>query len=207
MNNTGAHDTFRTVGADVSAEITVKGSRFIAHALPAGNQAEAAASLESLKAAYHGATHYCYGCITGCAPDRTERFSDGGEPAGTAGRQVLEALRRHDLTNVMCVVIRYFGGPKLGIGGLSRAYADAAHAALEKSDIVIRILTDTVKIGFPYDLTGAVEHHIERYGAAVGKREFAETPVITCAVRKSRVRDFLREFRNITGDKGSITPL
>ena len=118
-----------TVADYASAEFTEKKSRFIGHIAPAGDEKEAQQFLERIRAEHKAANHNCYAWVCG-ENDSQQRSSDMGEPSGTAGRPILEAIKRADLHNTAVVVTRYFGGILLGAGGLTRAYSRAARDAL-----------------------------------------------------------------------------
>jgi len=167
-------DSYLTLAEEVKAEITVRGSRFIAFISPVETEPDAVRYLKSLKATYHDATHCCYAFIVRSETGYTYRSSDAGEPAGTAGKPILATLQGHKLSNVICVVIRYFGGTKLGIGGLARAYAESVNTALHCGEIVPRFVTGTISCEFPYEMTGVVERLIAEFNATIIQREFGE---------------------------------
>ncbi|MFC1556364.1 YigZ family protein [candidate division KSB1 bacterium] len=205
MEDGGQRDTYRTVRAEESAEITVKKSRFTAFIRHIETVPEVEEYLASLRKRYHDATHHCYAYCIGRGDDQRERFHDDGEPSGTAGRPILTVLKSMELTDIICVVIRHYGGTKLGVGGLARAYTDAVQAAVGAATVVTQTAKKELGLEFPYELTGAVERHVAECADAVLHREFGESPRITCAVRESRIEDFKRQFRDITRDKGRIT--
>ncbi|HSG40117.1 MAG TPA: YigZ family protein [Thermoanaerobaculia bacterium] len=160
-------------GGEARAEIREKGSRFLAVAGPAADEAAARDLLAGLERELPGATHYCWAWRLG-EPAR-ERSADAGEPAGTAGMPILQVLRGAGLSDVMAVVVRWFGGTKLGKGGLARAYAAAAREALQALPVVSRVPTAKLALEVPYDKVGAVKRLIrppeveletEEYGAA-----------------------------------------
>ena len=197
-------DRYFTVARGVSAEISVKQSRFIAYLSPAAAEPDAESFLDTLRRRYHDATHHCYAYVAGLPEERIERFNDDGEPSGTAGRPILNVLLGKNIGNAVCVVVRYFGGTKLGVGGLSRAYGDAASAAVGKATVVTRYVTEPVTLTFPYDLTGAVEHLLTEFSVTGVERTFGEAAGLTCAVRRSDVQAFREKFRDITRDRGTI---
>jgi len=133
-----------------------------------------------------------------------ERFSDAGEPSGTAGRPILNALRSGGLPNAACVVVRYFGCTKLGVGGLGRAYGDVAKAAVDGARIVTRTITKDIIIDFPYEDTGGVERLCTDFNAEVLQRDYGVSQRITCAVPRSRRDDFLARFKDVTRDRGKL---
>jgi len=136
-----------TLAAAVSAEIDIRKSRFIALAIPVANRSAAMLELDTLRARHPGATHVCWALLAG----GESGMSDDGEPSGTAGRPILEVLRHHDLDGVLAAVVRYYGGVKLGAGGLVRAYTDAIATALQDAPRVERIALASlmVEIGYP----------------------------------------------------------
>ena len=147
---------FKTIMAEVSGEIVIKGSRFIAHATPVSVQSAAAEFIASISQRFHDATHNCFAWKIGLSDAAVFRFSDAGEPSGAAGRPILQAAETRDLTNLAVVVTRYFGGTKLGTGGLIRAYSAATLAALEQAEIIISYPEITVTLKFAYAFTNAV---------------------------------------------------
>ena len=131
----------------------IKGSRFIATAAPVASMDEALACVEAVRAEMADARHHCWACRLA---DGSHRSSDDGEPGGSAGRPILAMIDGHDLVDVVVVVTRYFGGVKLGVGGLIRAYGGAAGQALDRAPVVERELTETLIVVHAYDDTQAV---------------------------------------------------
>lgn len=148
--------SYRTVRAAATAEIDkVKGSRFLGAVWPAGDPAAAQERLAARRAEHRDATHHCWAWRFGRDPE-ARRWSDDGEPSGTAGKPILQAIDGRELTDVLLVVTRYYGGTKLGTGGLLRAYADAAAAVLAAAEIVTLAITRRLAVRFDYELTGPV---------------------------------------------------
>ncbi|WP_354683102.1 YigZ family protein [Cupriavidus necator] len=135
-----------TLATPVHAEIEIRKSRFLALALPVADRDAAMAALQALRAQHPTATHVCWALLAGGASG----MSDDGEPSGTAGRPILEVLRHHDLDGVLAAVVRYYGGVKLGAGGLVRAYTDAIAAALKSAERVERIAYATLTVAVDY---------------------------------------------------------
>ncbi|SOY68110.1 conserved hypothetical protein [Cupriavidus taiwanensis] len=135
-----------TLASPVHAEIEIRKSRFLALALPVADREAAMAALQALRAEHPTATHVCWALLAGGASG----MSDDGEPSGTAGRPILEVLRHHDLDGVLAAVVRYYGGVKLGAGGLVRAYTDAIAAALKCAERVERIAYGTLAVAVDY---------------------------------------------------------
>ncbi|MEW6764484.1 MAG: YigZ family protein [Pseudomonadota bacterium] len=143
--------TYDTPAAEAAAEIEIKKSRFIAHARRVGDRQAAMAWLAELKAAYPDARHHCWAYLLG-DPTRASSaaMGDDGEPSGTAGKPILNVLQHKGVGDVMIIVVRYFGGIKLGAGGLTRAYGQAAQAVMEVLPVAKREtrITLTVRCGF-----------------------------------------------------------
>jgi len=164
----------RVPAAAAEGEVREKGSRFLAVVQPAVDEAEGKARIAALTRLYHDATHHCWAWRVGW-PAR-ERSADAGEPAGTAGMPILQVLRGAGLTEVCAVVVRWFGGTKLGKGGLARAYAEATREAVAVLPILDRIPVVHLAVAVPYDRLGAakrlvrppqVELAAEEYGTEV----------------------------------------
>jgi uncharacterized YigZ family protein len=157
-------DSYRIVAEPVTHEIPkIKGSRFIASVAPVRSDAEARAHQDAARKLEHTARHHCWAWRVGPAGEET-RSSDAGEPSGSAGKPILAAIAGADLTNVSVVVSRYFGGTKLGVGGLVRAYGGAAAAALELVPVTVVVPTVEVRATVPYDQLGILEAFVAREG-------------------------------------------
>lgn len=148
--------TFRTLGRAAEVEIDkIKGSRFLGAAWPAASAEAAQELLAGRRAVHRDATHHCWAWRFGLDLEM-RRWSDDGEPAGTAGKPILQQIDGRGLTDVLVVVTRYYGGTKLGTGGLLRAYSEAAAAVLDGAEIVEARVTQPLAVRFDYELTGAV---------------------------------------------------
>jgi uncharacterized YigZ family protein len=139
-----------TIRHECRHEITIKRSRFIAYLIPIQFRDDAMTALESLRKEYWDAVHHCYAYRIG-EHGLEYRMSDDGEPNGTAGKPILFALQQHRLTNVICVVVRYFGGVKLGVGPLARAYADAAKEVIGLATLSPIVPTEQYAVFCSYD--------------------------------------------------------
>lgn len=194
-------DAYRTVSGAGEAEIEVKGSRFIAHAFPVSSVQRAEEEIEAVRRRYHDATHNCFAYRIGTGPDLVYRFDDAGEPGGTAGRPILQAIEGKGLTDVVVVVTRYFGGTKLGAGGLVRAYSSAASAALDAAKPVIRYIESAVRVIFPYGFYNPVQQTLNQLEGRVVHSAFGEKVSLVIAVRSSRVEQLLSALRDATSGK------
>ncbi len=137
----------KSIQKEITSEIIINKSRFITILTNINDIDKVKEKLEEIKKKYKDATHYCYAYII----NNHERCSDNGEPSGTAGMPILNVLKQNDLTNILCVVIRYFGGIKLGAGGLIRAYSTSASVALNKATITNIVNGYNITIEFSYN--------------------------------------------------------
>lgn len=198
------HYSVLTDGPEV--ELRVKGSRFVGQALAATSEDEALAKLETIRKRTHDATHHCSAWILG-VPGRTiERADDDGEPSGTAGQPILHPLRGSGRYDGMVVVTRWFGGTKLGAGGLVRAYgecaADAIAAAGARRVWILRHLVVEVA----YEDMGSIEAVLARAGARVHgvERHFDERPRFGVACLASAADALIAEITEATGARAQI---
>jgi uncharacterized YigZ family protein len=146
--------------AEAEAEVKVKRSRFIARLFPCREGEEARRLLARAEAAHRDATHHCWAYLLGPEPE-VLYASDGGEPAGTAGKPILATLRRSEMVNLMVVVTRYFGGVKLGVRGLIEAYGQAASEAVLRTERLPRVRSRRLTIRMPYPSIGDVARLLE----------------------------------------------
>jgi uncharacterized YigZ family protein len=200
---TPVSDVFKTIASPARAEIRVQGSRFIAQAFPAGSAPEAQELLEGVRRAMHDATHHCYAYCLGREADE-KRFSDAGEPSGTAGRPILGVLEREGLTNILLVVTRYFGGTKLGTGGLVRAYAQAASTVLAAGTRVERTVLVRLSVSVPHHLIGELMHQVALFGATVAGDAFDHEAHYEVELRASRQEEFTRALREKTAGTARV---
>lgn len=153
----------RTLTSPVGSELEVRRSRFLGYVLPVDDREAALAELARLRSAHPGAAHVCWALLAG----GQSGMSDDGEPSGTAGRPILEVLRHHELDGVLAAVVRYFGGVKLGAGGLVRAYTEATATALANAETVERVPETTLELRADY----ADAERVRRWADAAGYAE------------------------------------
>lgn len=179
-------DAYRTLAGPATASVKVQGSKFLAFAHPVTTADEALELWKGLQKEYHDATHHCFAYRL-----RSEeggfRYNDDGEPAGTAGRPILGAIDHAGLSDIAIIVVRYFGGTKLGVGGLSRAYGDAASAAILSGTTVERFVMASLEVTFPHGLTSPVMHAIDGAGGQIVGSSYDETAHLKIRVRASQV--------------------
>lgn len=164
-------DTYRTITAPCEGLYKEKGSRFIAFAYPVHSEEQVKVLVAGLKEKYYDARHHCYAWRLG-ADKKNFRANDDGEPSSTAGRPILGQILSNDLTNVLIVVIRYFGGIKLGVSGLINAYREAALDALCHAEIIEKTVDEQLAIRFSYLVLNDVMRIVKEEGPEVLERDF-----------------------------------
>ena len=197
------HDSYRTIAAPEDTEIKILGSRFLSYAVPVQTGDAFLDFLESLKKEHYNATHHCFAWRIGFDGEDF-RYSDDGEPSGTAGKRILGSIDREELTDTGIVVVRYFGGTKLGVGGLARAYSDAADAVLAQCRIETRHITEDLSATFPYDMTSQVHHVIEMHDVEVLDRHYLEDTKYDVRVRLSKKMRFIEDLETYTNRQVEI---
>ncbi|WP_022834925.1 IMPACT family protein [Salisaeta longa] len=196
-------DTYRTLAGDGWAELKREGSRFIAEAMPVESREEAQACVERIRSREHKATHHCSAYRVG-PEGQTFHYDDDGEPSGTAGQPILRHIDGRAITNVVVVVTRYYGGTKLGTGGLVRAYGDAAAAALDDAGTQTIVRRTQVIVAFAYDDTSAVRRVIDRFDTAAVDAEYTATVRLTLGIRPSAVAAFTNQMQEATAGRATI---
>ncbi|GIT80558.1 hypothetical protein LLS1_22270 [Leifsonia sp. LS1] len=189
-----------TLASPAHAEVEVRRSRFVALAVPVAGRDEAAERVAALRAEHPGATHVCWALLAG----GHSGMSDDGEPSGTASRPILEVLRHHDLEGVLGVVVRYFGGVKLGAGGLVRAYTDAIATALQGAEIVERVPGTTIIVTVDYADAERVRRWADGEGFAVPDTAYEEAVRLTIMLPARRAQEATATIRDLTGGRARV---
>lgn len=196
-------DLYRTIRSRTGTEIKIKGSRFIAEAMPVSTEVDAVSEIEQIKKREFSATHHCTAFRV--EPDGSIfRYNDDGEPGGTAGLPILRQIDARGLTNTLVVVTRYFGGTKLGTGGLIRAYGDAASEALDAARIDEHVIRVPVVVSFEYGDTSPAMHTVGLFDAEIEDMQYSEKTTLRLAVRRSEVGAFSEAFVNALSGRGNV---
>jgi uncharacterized YigZ family protein len=177
------------------AEFEEKRSRFLGHVWPVENEAEARARIEEMNKHYHDARHNCW-CFL--LREGVIRYSDDGEPQGTAGQPMLEVFRREGVTNVCCVVTRYFGGILLGAGGLLRAYTRSAKDALDAAGISVVRRWVAVAVVCPYPLFERVKLEVQACSGVLGETDFSAEVTLRALLQEEQVVAFSERITELT---------
>jgi uncharacterized YigZ family protein len=162
-----------SVAKTIDHEIVINKSRFIGIPYTVSSEDEIPLYIEDARERYPGASHYCYGAVVGI-DGLIQRFSDDGEPGGTAGMPILQVLLQKELKNILVVVVRYFGGIKLGAGGLVRAYTRAAAEAVNEAGIVKMTYSSRGILFIDYSLLGSVEYFLRQKGIPIQSMDYGE---------------------------------
>lgn len=193
-------DTYKTLKGLSEGLYREKGSKFIAIAIPVDSEEEVKEKLAALRKEYHDARHHCYAYILGY--DKSAyRLNDDGEPSGTGGRPIYGQLLSKDLTNTLVVVIRYFGGVKLGVSGLINAYKTAAKEALESAIIIEKQIEETYRIFFDYTTMNNVMKILKGDEISILFQNYDDQNIVDFKVRKrdaNRVLDALKKIEGLT---------
>lgn len=197
-------DHVRTLVRPHRVEIEkVKGSRFLADAAPASDEAGALAVVDRVRAELPDATHHCWAYRL---EGGRERADDDGEPRDSAGAPILRHLQGADLADVVVVVTRWFGGTKLGRGGLVRAYGAAAAAVLDAAPIEARPVVTAFALRHPYDLSGAVDAVLAAHGVTVVASDYGHDVVLRVTVPRSAAAAFVDDLAEATAGRVVATP-
>lgn len=193
---------FQTLASEAESKLTVKGSKFLGFARPVGSTEDIERILLELKKRYYDASHHCYAWQLGTGGETRFRCSDDGEPSGTAGKPIHAAITRRDLTDVLVVSVRYFGGTKLGTGGLARAYGQSASDTLDAAKILCCEKGDTIRFVCSYELHPLILRAINAYHVISLDQDFGEQVTVDTEVDERHTRSLLEEVKNATS--GSV---
>lgn len=196
----------KTISREAESAIEIKRSRFIGRSFKCTTPEEALAAVKRVRETWRDATHHCWAYRIGTTGEQA-RYDNSGEPQGTAGPPILDVLKHNDLTNTLVVVTRYYGGTKLGAGGLVRAYGEAAKKAVEASGITRLQLVREISAPVPYALLATLEAYLAREGFEVASKEFGELVVLLLRVPVDREPDFRAFYTGLVSGKLTYTIL
>jgi uncharacterized YigZ family protein len=197
-------DRYYTIRAPSQAETRVKGSRFLAESKPVISVKDVQVALERIRKREYAATHHCYAYRVGLFDRMTFKYSDDGEPSGTAGCPIYDVICGCNLTNVLIVVTRYFGGTKLGTGGLARAYSEAAKLVVKKSGTKENFITESIKVEVEFPFYNQLVKILPEYSAKQTKADYSDRVALELEVRQSRADALIAEITQLSGGKARI---
>lgn len=199
-------NNYKTIFSYGCDETIINKSRFIGYAKPIKSEEEALEFIDDIKKKHRDATHNVYAYVVG-DQNIIQRFSDDGEPSGTAGLPVLEVINKEKLSNIVILVTRYFGGIKLGTGGLIRAYTKGARIGLEAGIIIDRVVHLELELIVDYSLLGLVENFIQRNKFYIKNIEYLEKVSINLYIEKDISKDFINQIVDLTSNEVLINNL
>lgn len=196
-------DTYLTIEKPAEGIFRDRGSKFIAFAYPVKTEQAIKDHLQVLKKEHFGANHHCYAFRLG-ADKMAFRANDDGEPSNTAGRPILGQIQSHDLTNILIVVVRYFGGTLLGVSGLINAYKTVSAEAISNASIITEIVQEVYEIAFEYPAMNEVMKQVKDSEASVLEQDFQLTCRLVLAIRKNDANQMIQVFKGIDGVKAQF---
>ncbi|MBC1452774.1 YigZ family protein [Listeria welshimeri] len=197
-------DHYLTIQSDGKHEIIIEKSRFICHIMRVTTESEAQTFIQTIKKEHRDATHNCSAYIIG-ENDQFQKAHDDGEPSGTAGVPMLEVLKKKKLKNIAVVVTRYFGGTKLGAGGLVRAYGSAVSETIQTIGIVECTLATIIKCSFAYSLVGKIENAFEQKNYQINDKEFTDKVVFHVFVDNDDIPHFRKWITEMANGQLELT--
>jgi uncharacterized YigZ family protein len=189
-------DVFRTIESASEGQFKDRGSKFLAYAFPVCSEEQIKSYLKDIRKEHHSARHHCYAYRLG-SQNESYRMNDDGEPSGTAGKPIYGQILSYDLTNILLVVVRYFGGTLLGTSGLIMAYRSASDDCLRKAVIVEGILEKEFSIMFEYEQMNNVMRIINDESLSVRKKDFNMDCTMTLVVRQSDYKRVAERFAKV----------
>ena len=191
-------DKYFTIAQTAKAETKTKGSKFIGEAALVTDVAGAKEYLERVRKREYDAAHHCFAYRVGVGSNIKIKYSDDGEPNGSAGKPIHDCIAGRDLTNIIVVVTRYYGGTKLGTGGLVRAYSEASLLALEKAGKITNYITDSIHLIIEFSFYDQILKLIQKLEARQTESNFSEKVSLIVQIRKSLTEQFEKEITDIT---------
>ena len=193
-------DTYKTIASSVQEVIfKEKSSKFLGYAFPVTSEEEIKAHLEEVKKAHFSARHWCYAWQLGYGTNQRYRANDDSEPNNTAGIPIYGQIQSFELTNILVIVVRYFGGIKLGVGGLVQAYKTTAQLTLQEAEIEEKLITEELRIRFEYPLMNKVMRVVKEQNLNITQQLLTENCELHLAIRQSDYQRMQELFENIYG--------
>lgn len=192
------NDLYKTITQPAEGYITEKKSKFLSFVFPVTTADDVKEIVDEHRKKYYDARHVCWAYMLGTEREDF-RANDDGEPSGTAGRPILGQINSYELTNVLILVVRYFGGTLLGTGGLIKAYKEAAEDAIKNAEIVERTIDESFTIHFEYLLLNDVMRVLKQFENAAWEQDFQESCTMNIRIRKSEFRQLYDTFEAIYG--------
>lgn len=190
---------YRSISKNVSVETEIRKSLFITYLTKITSLEDAAVQLGQIRKIHHKATHHCFAYSVGIETGNLSvKFSDDGEPSGTAGKPILSVIEHNGLQNVLIVVVRYFGGIKLGAGGLTRAYSQCAAEAVAQANIVRMILCVLTEFETDYSFYGRLQPYLEESNCKITEQTFSDQVKLTVLIPKNLVEQIISQVKELS---------
>ncbi|MDD3331008.1 MAG: YigZ family protein [Bacteroidales bacterium] len=195
-------DIYKTIDKMSEAQFKIKGSRFVGLLYPVTSEEEIKHILQQLKKEHYNARHHCYAYTLGHIHEAAYRINDDGEPSGTAGKPIYGQLLSYELKNVLAVVIRYFGGTKLGLSGLINAYKTTTQMTIEKANIIEKTINNIFHIRFDYPYMNEVMQALKKDFISIKRNDYEkEKCIIICEIPRTKSPEVLSQFKNMPAVK------
>ncbi|MCY1720007.1 YigZ family protein [Prolixibacteraceae bacterium Z1-6] len=194
------NDVYKTIEKESTGYFKDKGSKFYSYAYPLSNEYEVKDIITKLKKEHHSARHHCYAWRLGTEEIKT-RANDDGEPSSTAGKPILGQLQSYEVTNILVVVVRYFGGTLLGVSGLINAYKNSTIEALNNAEIISKLIENTFELQFGYDVLNAVMQISKQEAINIINTNFQEDCKLTFTIRRTEASKVQAIFEDLYGVK------
>lgn len=193
-----ASDSYFTISAPAQIIYKEKSSKFLTYAYPVSCEEEITTHLDALRKEHYDATHHCYAWRLGAKGEKS-RANDDGEPSSTAGKPILGQLLSREVTNCLVVVVRYFGGTKLGVSGLIEAYRDSTAEVLDEADIVELTVDVAIRISFSYVVMNGVMKVVKELCPKIKSQEFDNLCTMELAIRESQSEMMISKLEKVEG--------
>lgn len=197
---------YKTIENEAFAEWEISKSRFLAYVRHTESEQEAQNFIASVKKKHFDARHNCSAYIIG-ERGQIQKSSDDGEPSGTAGVPILEILKKNELSDITVVVTRYFGGIKLGAGGLIRAYSKSATLGLDAAAIVKKTIFNCYELTLSYDLLGTLENYLHQNEIRIDSKDYTDNVKLTVLLPKTTAENTIKDITDMTAARCKITEL
>lgn len=196
-------ERIKVIKGQVESKQKEKGSLFLAISQPVLTENDALAFLTKIKKQYYDATHQCYSYKF---QNGTFKYSDDGEPNGTAGIRIYNAQNHFEVTNLITIVIRYFGGTKLGVGPLGKAYYDSAVECISNASIEEKELYNKIELVYDFALSKTIHHFVSKFKLIISQNDFDSKPKMTCLIQTAKYGSFSEELFAAAHNKIQIIP-
>lgn len=193
-------DSYKTIRSKNTFELKIQKSHFIAQAFPFKSTEDLQSIISEVKKKYFDSAHNPFAYRIGMEENKF-RFNDDGEPSGSAGKPILDAIDKYVLTDIIVVVSRYFGGVKLGVGGLKRAFFDVTEGCLQNAEVITKYIGEKISFEFDYTYFGTVMNLLENFEVSSINSNFDSNVKIECVIRISFLENLKKQLTEITGGK------